>query len=137
MSMPEPVNDGAPTPATNRAPKNGSIIATVSAITDAAARKSVRAWRIKVPFRSHPRHHLNVDLPIRKKILRYLSPGWKHSLLCRCAAESAISLDGSSIRFHVLHKRKRVLSRSAGKFAGRFAATVTSSNGGSAPLPVN
>jgi hypothetical protein len=35
--MPEPANDGAPTAATNKAPKDDSIIAIVSAITGAAA----------------------------------------------------------------------------------------------------
>ena len=43
VSMPEPANDGAPTAVTNRAPKDGLIIATVSAITGAAAGKSMRA----------------------------------------------------------------------------------------------
>ena len=43
VSMPEPANDGAPTAVTNRAPKDGLTIATVSAITGAATGKSMRA----------------------------------------------------------------------------------------------
>ena len=43
VSVPASTNDGAPTPATNRAPKDGSIIATGSAITGAAAGKRHRA----------------------------------------------------------------------------------------------
>jgi len=43
VSVPASTNDGAPTPATNRAPKDGSIIATGSAITGAAAGKRQRA----------------------------------------------------------------------------------------------
>ena len=39
VSMPASANDGAPTAATNGAPKAGSIIATGSAITGAAAGK--------------------------------------------------------------------------------------------------
>ena len=37
-----------------------------------------------------------MDLPICKKVLRYLSPGRKYSLLYRCAAGSAVALDGLS-----------------------------------------
>ena len=43
VSMLDSVNDGAPTAVTNRAPKDGLIIATVSAITGAAAGKRHRA----------------------------------------------------------------------------------------------
>lgn len=37
-----------------------------------------------------------MDLPICKKVLRYLRPGRKYSLLYRCAAGSAVALDGLS-----------------------------------------
>jgi hypothetical protein len=43
VRMPECANDGAPTTATNRAPKDGSIIATGSATTGVAAGKPMRA----------------------------------------------------------------------------------------------
>jgi hypothetical protein len=43
VNVPASTNDGAPTPATNRAPKDGSIIATGSAITGAAAGERHRA----------------------------------------------------------------------------------------------
>ena len=43
VSMPESTNDGAPTAAINRVPRDGLIIATASAITGAAAGKRHRA----------------------------------------------------------------------------------------------
>ena len=43
VSMPGSTNDGAPTAGTNRVPKDGSIIATVNAITGAAAGRHKRA----------------------------------------------------------------------------------------------
>jgi hypothetical protein len=43
VSMPASTNDGAPTAAINRVPRDGLIIATASAITGAAAGKSMRA----------------------------------------------------------------------------------------------
>ena len=39
VSMPASTNDGAPTAVTNRAPRDGSIIATGSAITGAAGER--------------------------------------------------------------------------------------------------
>jgi len=43
VSMPGSTNDGAPTAVTKKAPRDGSIIATGSAIIGAAAGKSMRA----------------------------------------------------------------------------------------------
>ena len=43
VNMPASANDGAPTAATSRAPKDGSITAIASAITGAAAGKSMRS----------------------------------------------------------------------------------------------
>ena len=43
VNEPASTNDGAPTAAINRVPRDGLIIATASAITGAAAGKSMRA----------------------------------------------------------------------------------------------